>query len=115
MKEVSLSEKGMTVAPFYDLVSGTVYGYGQMAQSIGGEFEYALVSRLEWMQFANDCEIKFEVIQKIAKGLVGLLDKNIEKVIKKVEKQTDSDLINKIVAEIERHKNYLLESLINDV
>jgi len=108
-----LSEKGMIVAPFYDLVSGTVYGYGEMAQSIGGEFEYALVGKIEWKQFADDCGVKFEVIQKIAKDMLVQIDKNIEKVVKRVEKETDSKIISEIFREIQLHKSYLLDSLIS--
>lgn len=106
-------EKGITVAPFYDLVSGTVYGYSEMAQSIGGEFEYALVGKIEWKKFADDCEIKFEVIQKIAKDMLSLIDKKLATVVRNVEKETENKIIGKIVSEIQLHKSYLLESLIN--
>lgn len=103
--------EGMTVAPFYDLVSGSVYGYAEMAQSIGGEFEYAMVGKMEWKKFANDCDIKLEVIQKIAQKMIALLDKKIGKVAKDVEQETESKIVSKIVRIIELHKSYLLESL----
>jgi serine/threonine-protein kinase HipA len=103
--------KGMKVAPFYDLVCGTVYGYKEMAQSIGGEFEHAIVGGLEWKEFSNECGIKIEVVKKVVKNTLQALDKNLTIVAARVAKETESEIIEKVVGEIKLHKSYLMDSL----
>ena len=59
----------MRVAPLYDLVCGSVYGYNDMAQSVGGETNFAVIGRDEWVQLTKDCGVLFNLVQRLAKQL----------------------------------------------
>jgi serine/threonine-protein kinase HipA len=61
---------GMRVAPLYDLVSGSVYGYNDIAQSVGGETNFAVIGKDEWVQIATDCGVAFNLVQRLAKQLI---------------------------------------------
>ena len=56
----------MRVAPLYDLVCGSVYGYNDMAQSVGGETNFAVIGRNEWAQLANDCGVQSSLTKRIS-------------------------------------------------
>lgn len=58
--------QGMRVAPLYDLVCGSVYGYNDMAQSVGGETNFAVIGRNEWAQLANDCGVQSSLTKRIS-------------------------------------------------
>jgi hypothetical protein len=60
----------MRVAPLYDLVCCSMYGYKNMAQSVGGETNFAVIGRDEWVQFAKDCGVSFNLVQRLAKQLI---------------------------------------------
>ena len=61
---------GMRVAPLYDLACGSVYGYNDMAQTVGRETNFAVIGRDEWAQLAKDCSVSFNLIQRLAKQLI---------------------------------------------
>lgn len=50
-----LNHTGLHLAPFYDLVSGTIYGLKNMALFIGKEEEIDLVSAIDWKEFCQQC------------------------------------------------------------
>ncbi len=52
-----LDHLGLRLAPFYDLVSGTIYGLKNMALFIGKEEEIGLVSAIDWMDFCKQCDL----------------------------------------------------------
>ena len=52
-----LDHTGLRLAPFYDLVSGTIYGLKNMALFIGKEEEIGLVSAIDWMDFCKQCDL----------------------------------------------------------
>lgn len=58
--------KGMRVAPLYDLVCGSVYGYYDMAQSVGGETNFAAIDKTAWVQFAQDCRVAPALLKRLA-------------------------------------------------
>jgi serine/threonine-protein kinase HipA len=62
--------QGMRVAPLYDLVCGSVYGYTDMAQSVGGETNFAVIGKGEWAQLAKDCGVPPALVQRLAKQLL---------------------------------------------
>lgn len=105
-------DAGIKVAPFYDLVCGTVYGYRELAQSIGGENEIALITRLEWKKFAEECGVSFVIVQKIAQQLVKKISKCIPSWAAHTKKYTNQPIIEEITAAINLHCTYLNESLI---
>ena len=62
--------QGMRVAPMYDLVCGSVYGYNDMAQSVGGETHFAVIGKTEWAQLAKDCGATPALLRQLASKLV---------------------------------------------
>jgi serine/threonine-protein kinase HipA len=62
--------KGMRVAPLYDLVCGSVYGYNDMAQSVGGETNFAVIGIVEWTRLAKDCGVQVALAQRLAQQLI---------------------------------------------
>ena len=62
--------QGMRIAPLYDLVCGSVYGYNDMAQSVGGETNFAVIEQSDWTQLATDCGITSNLVQRLAKQLL---------------------------------------------
>jgi serine/threonine-protein kinase HipA len=61
--------KGMRIAPLYDLVCGSVYGYNDMAQSVGGETNFAVISDAEWRLLTKDCCVPFNLLQQLTRQL----------------------------------------------
>lgn len=59
-----LDHAGLRLAPFYDLVSGTIYGLKNMAMFIGKEEEIALVSAIDWMEFCQQCGLHSTLLSK---------------------------------------------------
>ncbi|WP_036302118.1 HipA domain-containing protein [Methylotenera sp. L2L1] len=108
-----LVEQGMKVAPFYDLVCGRAYDYFELAQSIGGENQFSLITRLEWKQFANDCDISFVALQKIANILVSKVKKALPELSERIKQETKQPIIETITEVINTHCDYLVESLIS--
>ena len=103
----------MKVAPFYDLVCGRAYDYFELAQSIGGENQFSLITRLEWKQFANDCDISFVALQKIANILVSKVKKALPELSERIKQETKQPIIETITEVINTHCDYLVESLIS--
>jgi serine/threonine-protein kinase HipA len=106
-------DAGIKVAPFYDLVCGTVYGYYELAQSIGGENEIPLITRLEWKKFAEECGVSFVIVQKIAQQLVKKIAKCLPSLTEHTKNHTNQPIVTEIAAAINLHCSYLNESLIS--
>jgi serine/threonine-protein kinase HipA len=106
-------DTGIKVAPFYDLVCGTVYGYQELAQSIGGENEIALITRLEWKKFADECGVSFVIVQKIAQQLVKKITLCLPSLAEHTKNHTNQAIVTEIAAAINLHCSYLNESLIS--
>jgi serine/threonine-protein kinase HipA len=106
-------DAGIKVAPFYDLVCGTVYGYNELAQSIGGENEIPLITRLEWKKFAEECGVSFVIVQKIAQQLVKKIAKCLPSLAEHTKNHTNQPIVEEIASAINLHCSYLNESLIS--
>lgn len=102
---------GMQVAPLYDLVCGAVYGYEDMAQSIGDETNFALIRHADWKQFCQECQFPFSLLQKIAKELLRKLHSNISNVTIKSLEITKQPIIQEIAQLTLMHAEYLNDSL----
>lgn len=61
--------EAMRLAPLYDLACGSAYGYNDMAQSVDGETNFAMIGKTEWAQFAQD----YGVAPVLLRRLVGLM------------------------------------------
>ena len=108
-------DAGIKVAPFYDLVCGTVYGYQDLAQSIGGENEIPFITRLEWKRFTDECGISFVIVQKIAQQLVKKITMCLPSLAEHTKNYTNQPIIEEIASAINLHCSYLNESLISKV
>lgn len=73
-----VSQSGMQVAPLYDLVCGRLYGYQDMAQSIGGETNLAVIRAPEWAALANDCGVPVTLLQRLAQQIVKQARKKLD-------------------------------------
>ena len=62
--------QGMRIAPLYDLVCGSVYGYNDMAQSVSGKTNFAVIDQMEWVRRAKDCGIQVALVQRLAQQLI---------------------------------------------
>lgn len=111
-REGKIINEGMQVAPFYDLVCGKVYGYNEMAQSIGEEFEFEIVGGIEWRNFARDCDLDYLSLKKVATNLLKRLDAVLENTAKAVLEETKQPVVTAIVDVINQHKAYISESLL---
>jgi serine/threonine-protein kinase HipA len=64
-----VSREGVQVAPLYDLVSGVMYRYQDMAQSIGGETNVVVIRQANWAALASDCGIPLALLQRLARQM----------------------------------------------
>jgi serine/threonine-protein kinase HipA len=90
------TEVGMSVAPLYDLVCGAVYDYHDMAQTIGGESNFAVIERKHWAQLANDCGVPLVLLQRLAAALLKRLEKALPSTAARVTAETDSAMVGRI-------------------
>lgn len=65
-----VSAQGVRVAPLYDLVCGSVYGYNDMAQNVGGETDFAMIDAAQWTRLAKDCAVQVALAQRLAQQLI---------------------------------------------
>lgn len=59
-----LDHAGLRVAPFYDLVCGTIYGLKDLALFIGMEEEIHLIGTNDWAAFCEQCVINRVLLAK---------------------------------------------------
>lgn len=75
-----ISEDGLRLAPFYDLMSTEVYPdlSSKSAMKIGGKYERRQIFRRHWERFAEEAGVKahfiFQTIRSMAEGLPGQAD-----------------------------------------
>ena len=66
--------RGLRIAPLYDLVCGSVYDHHNIAQSVGGETIFAVISKAKWMQLAKNCGVPFNLLQQLTRQLTKQTD-----------------------------------------
>ena len=96
-------ELGMSVAPLYDLVCGVVYGYHDMAQTVGGESNFAVLDRGHWAQLAKDCAMPGALLQRLAAGLLKKMTTALPQVAAFVAEETGSGLVPRLHALVAEH------------
>jgi hypothetical protein len=102
----------LVLAPWYDLVCGTVYGYDEFARSIGGENKLGLITRDHWQSAAEAAATKFRLLPLLARPLLKSIRKHVAAVAGRVTRETASPLVNKIAEGILLRAQFLEESLI---
>lgn len=96
-------EVGMSVAPLYDLVCGAVYGYHDMAQTIGGESNFAVLDRSHWAQLAKDCAVPEVLLQRLAANLLKRMMAALPRVAAAVAEETGAELVQRVHALVAEH------------
>lgn len=100
-------EVGMSVAPLYDLVCGAVYGYHDMAQTIGGESNFAVLDCSHWAQLARDCAVPEVLLQRLAANLLKRMSTALPKVAAAVATETGAALVPRVHALVAAHCDQL--------
>ena len=110
-----VSPQGMTVAPFYDLVCGSAYGYPDMAQCIGGETNLSVISTTQWQQLAEECVIPMNLLKQLCKPLLARFGKVMAKLPMDVQlalETAQSEAVRQMLPKIAARVNRLAESLL---
>jgi serine/threonine-protein kinase HipA len=103
-----IDAQGMRVAPLYDLVCGSVYGYNDMAQSVGGETNFTVIGKAEWAQLAKDCGVQFSLTQRIAAQIGRQINSKLSIALDEATKSVGTqgkELVDKLIALIDTKKN----------
>ena len=115
-KNISLlySDLGPGLAPFYDLMSTTVYPdlTEKMAMRIGGEDRPQWIMIRHWEQFASDVGVGFKIVRQLLQEMSEKI--RVESAILKkdfIEQHGESEVINKIITGIEQRAQKTLSRL----
>jgi serine/threonine-protein kinase HipA len=98
---------GMRVAPLYDLVCGSVYGYNDMAQSVGGETNFAVIGEVEWVTLAKDCGVQSSLTKRISDQIYKLKNLEISMTLDQSTKSMNAqgkDSIYRVITHIDSRK-----------
>ncbi len=101
----------ITVAPFYDLVSGSVYGLNDFAQRIGNEDNLSLVSEKDWREFAKQVDVAPGLVKKLGEMLIKKMAGKLNKVIDRVTAETQDEIVCNIGERIRAQSNLLEDAL----
>lgn len=103
---------GIRLAPFYDILSTTVYGVNHdddFAMSIGREFDSAKITRTNWKQLAEFLDINIRLVDKINAEIVYSIEHAVDVVLDKYHsKYEGSAIIDRIVKVIGRRTKLLV-------
>lgn len=102
-KNISLmiSEKGIRLAPFYDIMSTIIYDglSDKMAMKIGGHYERNIIVARHWEKFANDIDVKstivLQILREFSKKLPELAQREGQKFI---AQHGGAETISKIIS-----------------
>jgi serine/threonine-protein kinase HipA len=100
------------VAPFYDLVSGSVYDLNNFAQHIGNEDDLRLVSARDWREFAKQTGVVPKLVKKLGEMLIKKMTNKLDQVAGRVSAETSDEIVGKIRGHIRAQTNLLKDSLI---
>jgi serine/threonine-protein kinase HipA len=103
----------IAVAPFYDLVCGSVYGLNDFAQRVGGEDNLVLIGAKNWDAFAKEVGVAPKLVKRLGEMLLKQLSKKIDGIVEAVAVETSEEIVRKIDAQIRGQAKALTESLAN--
>jgi serine/threonine-protein kinase HipA len=101
----------INVAPFYDMVSGSVYGLNDFAQRIGNEGDLRLVSARDWREFAKQAGVAPKLVKKLGEMLIKKMTGKLDQVVGRVLTETSDEIVRKIDGHIRAQTNLLKDSL----
>jgi serine/threonine-protein kinase HipA len=96
-------DDGIRLAPFYDILSTTVYGIhdDDFAMSIGRQFKTEKLTRDNWKQLADFLDINIRLIDKINSDLVDTIEPSVNKIMDTFEiKYGVNVTVEKIIKDI---------------
>jgi serine/threonine-protein kinase HipA len=100
-----------TVAPFYDLVSGSVYALNDFAQRIGNEDNLAFISARDWREFAKQTSVAPKLVKKLSEMLIKKMTNKLDQIVGRVLAETSDEIVSKIGGHIRAQTNLLRDSL----
>lgn len=99
------------VAPFYDLVSGSVYAMNDFAQRIGNEGDLRLVSARDWREFAKQTGLAPKLVKKLGEMLIKKMASKLNQVVGRVSAETSEEIVSTIGGHIRAQIDLLKDSL----
>ena len=102
---------GTELAPFYDLLSTTVYPElsKKMSMKLGGKKRIDWVLNEHWVRFAQETDIKFSMLKEILIGMANKLQKHSEELKDEFSHSYgENDIINKICKFIDSQTKLLV-------
>lgn len=110
-KNISLliSNDGIRLAPFYDLMSTVIYPglSSRMAMKIGGEYSADRIFQRHWERFAEEAGVKAAFVLQTLKEMAAGLPEKAEELFTRFPKFFDrKDAILKILARTRELRNY---------
>jgi serine/threonine-protein kinase HipA len=108
-----VEEKGITLAPLYDLVSTTVYGFDHMAQHIGGENKFALIKAQHWAGLQEELGIKPQAFKLVANNLCKRMKKQLALTVVRVQHDTQNDPVIQTITQFIENQAALLLNYVN--
>lgn len=95
---------GITLAPFYDLLSVRAYGDDAMAMSIGGETRYGWITAREWDGLADALRVPRALLRRTRGELARTAPRAARRVIDRPEFSADErTFLGQIVAIVDEH------------
>jgi serine/threonine-protein kinase HipA len=101
----------ITIAPMYDLVCGTVYGFNNFAQRIGNDDDLSLVNTNDWREFAMQAVIAPKLVRHLGKILIKKISIKLDGVVDAVSTETSAGKITEVADYIRNQSMRLEESL----
>lgn len=111
-----LTQKGPSLAPFYDILSTEMYPQlsPRMAMKLGGENRPDWIQKRHWERFAEEIGFKFTIIQSVMKSIIEKYAKNknhIQKILDSAEKE-EKTMIQSIIVLIEKRLGRLSKVIV---
>lgn len=96
--------EGIRLAPFYDILSTTVYGEDhdtEFAMSIGREYDTKKLTRDNWMQLAEYLDVSIKLVDRVNSNLIDSIRPAVMSVSGKFESMYGKNaMVDKLIQEI---------------
>jgi serine/threonine-protein kinase HipA len=108
-----VSEKGLELAPVYDLLSVTPYGDDRLALYIGYAETFEAVTLIAWAEFCEDCQLSLPAFRKRLAFMSSRIVQAFTAEVAALGPLPDEEMgmVNRIHAEISKFSGYAQQSL----
>ena len=104
--------KGLSLAPFYDLLCATVYGDDTMAMTLGGDTRYGWVTSNIWDEVARDLGLRPAYLRRLRLELAKDLPRAVPEILARAEfTGEEGQFLAKVAATVDEHARFVLEGL----